>query len=127
MVLILLACATPEEADSGPTFAVTGVNPEDGTPDVVEAVVPQLRFSGELDVASCAADAFRVDGIDAGQQVAFGVPVLIVASEGGSRVALDPDGPLPRGWTYAVTARGEACFSLDGLPLRPFYSSFTVP
>jgi hypothetical protein len=128
VVLSLLACASHEAGDtSGPTFVVVGVNPEDRAVDVVESAAPQLHFSGDLDLASCAPDAFRLDGIDSAFAVAFAVPVVWTSIEAGAKLALDPDGPLPRGWHYAVTVRGGACTSLDGVPLAPFSSSFLVP
>lgn len=130
MVLIWLGCAGEGAGDSTsavPAFGVIAVTPEDGATDAVEAVVPQLRLSEGVDLATCAASAFRLDGVGADHTVAFAVPLVVAAEDGGARITLDPDGPLPHGWTYALTARGGACTSLDGARLEPFYSSFLVP
>lgn len=129
MVLSLLACTGTGTAESaapvGP--AVESVSPEDGAVDAVEAVTPQLRFSAGVDLASCAADALRLDGVNADHTVAFPVPIEVSADGEGTRIALDPAAILPRGWSYALTVRGGGCEGLQGGTIEPFYSAFAVP
>lgn len=129
MVLIWAACATLESGDSAPPpgFGVVTVTPEDGAVDVVEAVVPQLRLEEGVDLATCAAGTFRLVGLGVDHVVAFDLPLVVSAEEEGERLALDPSGPVPRGWSYGVSVRGGGCTSLQGARLEPFYSSFTVP
>jgi hypothetical protein len=127
VVLILIACAGKGEDSDGPVFEVVGVSPADGTPDAVEAVVPQLHFSEPADLASCAPAGLRVDAVDEAGVVAFPVATSLTTSDEGTKVLLDPADTLPRGWRYTVSAREGACTSVAGRALEPFYSSFTVP
>lgn len=131
MILAWLACAAPEDsgAPAPQTYSVVSVRPEDGETDVVEAIVPELRLSAPVDLATCPPDGARLDAVDPDGQVLFPVPVILSDAEEGEKLRLTPDGAVPRGWTYAITARaGEGgCRSVDGAVLEPFRSTFTVP
>ena len=129
MVLIWVGCVTSPSGDSSPLpgFGVVTVTPADGAVEVVEAVVPQLRLDDGVDLATCADGTFRLVGLGADHAVVFDLPVVVSADEDGERLALDPSGPVPRGWSYGVSLRGGGCTSLHGARLEPFYSSFTVP
>lgn len=131
MIVAWLACAVSEDsaAPALPTYRVVGVRPEDGETGVVEAITPELRLSAPVDLATCPPDGARLDAVDPDGQVLFPVPVVLADAEGGEKLRLTPDGAVPRGWTYAVTARaGEGgCRSVDGAILEPFRSTFTVP
>jgi hypothetical protein len=129
MIWWMLACAEPDpDVETG--FAIVGVSPEDGAADVVEAHIPELRFSDPADPDTCTAETLRLDGIVDDGAVAFSVPVEIVPLDGGLRVQLTHADPLPRGWSYALSARAgddDGCLDVDGNVLRPFASSFAVP
>lgn len=125
----LLAC-TPSPYLPEDSFSVAGVVPEDGTVDAVEAAVPELRFDHPIDPATCTPDTLRIDGILADDTVAFPMELEIVSLDSGYRVQLTHADTFPRGWTYAISARADdegACYSLDGLVLQPFASTFAVP
>lgn len=130
MIPLLLACAAPEEVDTGPPpFRVVGSAPADGADDVVEAVTPELRLSAAVDVESCGADGARLDAVDDAGAVYFPVPVTYATAEAGEKLQLVHAGPLPRGFTYALTVRtGEGgCHSEAGVPIDPFRATFFVP
>ncbi len=130
MILLSLAACAPENTELDPGFHVVGVSPEDGAADVVEAHLPELRFSDAVSPEACGAEALRLDGIHADDTVAFAVPLVVVALDGGVRIQLTHPEPLPRGWSYALSAHAgdsSGCVDLDGRTLAPFASTFTVP
>ncbi len=128
MLLLLAACT---EAPYVPVegFHISGVSPADGATDVVEAHVPELRFSDPVDEERCTPATLRLDGIHADGRVAFEVVVTLTALDEGYRVQLAHEDPLPTGWMYALSARAadeDGCASVDGELLEPFASTFTV-
>lgn len=133
MILALLcalaACAPVDPAPSG-GFAIVGVSPEDGSTDVVEAHIPELRFNDSIDTDLCTPTTLRVDGVHADETVAFRVDLAVVALDEGRRVQLTPTTTLPTGWSYRISAAAgdeTGCLSIDGARLEPFASGFTVP
>lgn len=129
-MMLLLAACTPSPYLPEETFSIAGVVPEDGTGDVVEAAIPELRFDRPIDETTCTPDTLRIDGVLDDGSVAFPVPLTIEPRDSGYRVQLVADEPFPHGWTYAISARANddaACFSLDGIVLEPFASTFAVP
>ena len=129
MLFLLLQSCTPVDSLPDLGFSIVGVSPGDGAADVVEAHIPELRFSDPIDTALCTPDTLRVDGVEAGEAVAFPVDIAVVAKDEGYRVQLTHAVPLPTSWTYRISARAgeDGCVSVDGEPLEPFASSFTVP
>jgi hypothetical protein len=129
-MLLLLAACTEAPDMPAPRFRVSSVSPEDGATDVVEAMIPELRFSDPIDEATCTPETLRLDAIHADGTVAFPVDVSVSALDDGFRVQLRHDeAPLPVGWTYAISARAgdeDGCLSVDGALLSPFGSTFTV-
>jgi len=127
-LLLALAACTPVEALPDPGFVIVGVSPEEDAADVVEAHIPELRFSDPIDPALCTPETLRIDAVHDDETVAFAVALAVVSKDEGYRVQLTHDAPLPTGWTYRLSARGgdDGCQSVDGLPLAPFASAFTV-
>ncbi|MDP2314074.1 MAG: Ig-like domain-containing protein [Pseudomonadota bacterium] len=130
LVLLALAACTPADTLPGVGFAIVGVSPDDGATDVVEAHIPELRFSEPIDPELCTPDALRVDGVHEDETVAFSVELEVISLDEGYRVQLTPADTLPTGWSYRISARAGAdtgCQSVDGGVLEPFASSFAVP
>jgi hypothetical protein len=128
VIFLLLACAQdPKPVDLG--FVVVGVSPADGADDVVEAHVPELRFSDDIDEDACDADAVRLDGLGDDGTVAFTPDTVLTPVSGTTKVQFVHDVPFPRGWTYAITVRGgeHGCLDADGNEITPFTSTFSVP
>jgi hypothetical protein len=128
--MLLLAGCTPSPYLPEDTFSIAGVVPEDGSTDVVEAAIPELRFDRPIDATTCTPDTLRIDGILDDGTVAFTMPLAVESLDSGYRVQLETDDPFPGGWTYAISARADddgACYSLDGIVLEPFASTFAVP
>lgn len=128
MLLALLACTPVTEVPDG-GFHVSGVVPEDGLVDVVEAQVPELRFSDPIDPGTCTPASLRLDAIHEDATVAFSMDILVLSMDGGYRVQLAHEEPMPGGWTYAISVRSDddaGCTSVDGEPVHPFTSTFTV-
>ncbi|MFZ5476591.1 MAG: hypothetical protein ACOZNI_07430 [Myxococcota bacterium] len=123
----LLACAAEEPAID--VFEVVGVSPGDGADDVVEAHVPELRFSALADADTCNADTVRLDGVHEDLTVAFPVEVDVVAIDRGAKIQLDHAAAFPRGWTYAISVAGgrDGCLDVDGNQILAFASTFVVP
>ncbi len=128
MLLLALVGCTPVDSLPDPGFVIVGVSPDEDAADVVEAHIPELRFSDPIDPALCTPETLRLDAVHADESVAFAVALAVVSKDEGYRVQLTHDAPLPTGWTYRLSARGgdDGCQSLDGLPLAPFASAFTV-
>ena len=61
----LIACAQVPDTGDGPAFTVVGSSPEDGADDVIEAVIPEVRFSAAANEETCNTDTVRLDAIDA--------------------------------------------------------------
>lgn len=130
MLVSLLAACTPATTPPDEGFTIVGVSPEDGASDVVEAHIPELRFSDPIDTFRCNADTLRLDGIHDDDTVAFEVELEVLPLDEGHRVQLPPVDKLPSGWTYALSARGgseSGCASTAGDLLAPFTSTFYVP
>lgn len=130
MLLLALAACSPAEGLLDGGFAIVGVSPDDGTSDVIEAHVPELRFNAPIDTALCTPDSLRVDGVHDDETVAFDVAIAVVSLDEGYRVQLTHQAALPGGWTYRISARAgdeTGCQSVDGELLTPFASSFAVP
>ncbi len=130
LLLLSLAACAPVEAPPGPGFAIVGVSPEDGSTDVVEAHIPELRFSEPIDTTLCTPTSLRVDGVHEDDTVAFVVDIVVVALDEGYRVQLTHETTLPTGWSYRISAHAgddAGCQSVDGALLEPFASSFAVP
>lgn len=128
MLLLLLAC-TPAPDLPAEGFHVVGVSPDDGATDVVEAHIPEFRFSDPIDPERCDTTTLRLDGIHDDGRVGFSVDVIVASLDEGHRVQLTHEDPMPTGWTYALSARAgddDGCQSVDGDPLAPFASTFTV-
>ena len=123
----LLACAGPPPVGAG--FSVAAVSPEDGATDVVEAHIPEVRFSEAIDPDTCDAETVRLDGVHDDLSVAFPVESEIILVDQGAKVQFRHDNPLPRGWRYAITVRGgdDGCSSTTGETIHPFGSTFEVP
>ncbi len=130
MIWLAFAACAPENAEADLGFRVVSVSPEDGAADVIEAHLPELRFSDAVSPEGCDSEALRLDGIHPDDTVAFAVPIEVVALDGGLRIQLTHPEPLPRGWSYALSAHAgdsSGCVDLDGRTLAPFASMFTVP
>lgn len=127
-LLFLLACS--EEADPVDVgFVVVGVSPEDGAADVVEAHVPELRFSADLDTDACDADRLRLDAVEDDGSVAFSVDAVLTPVDRAAKMQFAHEVPFPAGWTYALSVRGgpDGCLDVAGNEIRPFLSRFFVP
>jgi hypothetical protein len=124
----LLGCeAPPADLDEG--FRVVSVSPLDGSDDAYEVTIPELRVAGVADPERCNGASVRIDAVhDDDDTVAFSVPLAVDVSEDGGKLRLVHLDPLPRGFTYAMTARGgpEGCSDVDGDDILPFRSLFTV-
>jgi hypothetical protein len=128
MILLLAACAD-ETAPPAAGFHIVGSTPEDGEPSVIEAQIPELRFSAPIDVDLCTADTLQIVGLFDDGSVAFHVDLEVLALDEGSRVQLTHEVAFPTGWMYALSASSGAsdgCFSRDGEPLEPFSATFGV-
>jgi hypothetical protein len=128
-VLVGLAgCASPPRADLDEGFRVVGVSPTDGSDDAYEVTIPELRVSGVADQERCNGASVRLDAVNDDDTVAFAVPLAVDVSDDGGKLRLVHMDPLPRGLTYAITARGgpEGCADVDGDDIIPFRSLFTV-
>ena len=123
----ILACADPPVVGAG--FSVASVSPEDGATDVVEAHLPELRFSDAIDPETCGDETVRLDGVHDDLSVAFRVEGELILVDEGAKVQFRHDNPLPRGWRYAITVRGgdDGCSSAAGDAIHPFDSTFEVP
>ncbi len=128
-LLLLTACDSGPPPDLDPGFSVVGSAPEDGTEDAVESQQPELRFNAVTDPARCDADTLRLDALHDDDTVAFRVDAVIESVDGGVKLRLVPDAPMPTGWRYALTVRDgdDGCASIDGDVVRPFRAVFTVP
>ena len=123
----LLACdAPPANLDEG--FRVVSTTPLDGSDDAYEVTIPELRVAGVADPERCNGLTVRVDALNDDDTVVFAVPLAVDVSEDGGKLRLVHLDPLPRGFTYAMTARGgpEGCADVDGDDILPFRSLFTV-
>lgn len=131
MVALLWGCALdPEVVAKG--FSVVGSAPAHGEQDVIEAVVPELRFSSAADAEACA-QATRLDAVDADGAVLFAVEVVALWASSDEKLQLTHDVPLRLGYDYALTVRGAAseadtgCTSVSGEIVAPFFARFRVP
>lgn len=123
----LLACdAPPADLDEG--FRVVSTTPLDGSDDAYEVTIPELRVAGVADPERCNGLTVRVDALNDDDTVVFAVPLAVDVSEDGGKLRLVHLDPLPRGFTYAMTARGgpEGCADVDGDDILAFRSLFTV-
>ncbi len=123
----LLACdGPPADLDEG--FRVVSTTPLDGSDDAYEVTIPELRVAGVADPERCNGLTVRVDALNDDDTVVFAVPLAVDVSEDGGKLRLVHLDPLPRGFTYAMTARGgpEGCADVDGDDILPFRSLFTV-
>lgn len=129
LILALAGCAedTPIEVDPG--FHVIGVVPEDGATDVIDAQIPELRFSDPASEETCTVDTVRLDGVHDDGSVAFPIEVTLTAIDRGSKLQLAHDLALLPGWTYVLTVQGGAdgCTDTQGNPIQAFASRFSVP
>ncbi len=126
-LLGVLACdAPPADVDEG--FRVVSASPLDGSDDAYEVTIPELRVAGVADPERCDNQSVRLDAVNDDDSVAFAVPIAVDVSEDGGKLRLVHLEPLPRGFTYAMTARGgpEGCADVDGDDILPFRSLFTV-
>ncbi len=107
---------------------MVGVSPTDGSDDAYEVTIPELRVSGVADQERCNGASVRLDAVNDDDTVAFAVPLAVDVSDDGGKLRLVHMDPLPRGLTYAITARGgpEGCADVDGDDIIPFRSLFTV-
>ncbi len=124
----LLACVgdDPPRTDEG--FRVMAVAPADGEPAALEMAVPELRLSAPADGERCDGETVRLDAIEDAAVVAFPVEVAVDVSEDGRKLRLVHPEPLPGGWTFAVSVRAgdDGCADVEGDPIVPFRSTFTV-
>ena len=128
MILLLIACAD-ETAPPSRGFYIVGSTPEDGETSVVEAQIPELRFSDPIDPETCTVDTLQVVGLLDDDSVAFHVAIEVLSLDGGSRVQLTHEEAFPTGWRYALSAEAGVtggCLSVDGDPLEPFSATFGV-
>lgn len=131
--LLLLACAIDPVFDTGILFHVVGSTPEDGEDDVIEAVIPEVRFSEAVSEEACGEGAIRLDAVDDAGAVLFTVETTPTFSSVDEKVQLEHDIPLRHGYDYALTVRGatsqtdQGCTSLAGEVVTPFFARFRVP
>lgn len=128
MILLLLAC-TEETAPPAQGFQIVGSTPEDGETSVVEAQIPELRFSDPIDPETCTPETLHVVALLDDDSVAFHVAIEVLSLDGGSRVQLTHEDAFPTGWRYALSAEAGVtggCLSIEGELLEPFTATFGV-
>lgn len=133
MSLLLLACAIDPVLDTGLAFHIVGSSPEDGEENVIEAVLPEVRFSEPVSQEACGSGAVRLDAVDENGAVLFAVETTATFSSVDEKIQLEHDIPLHHGYDYALTVRGatsetdQGCTSLSGEVVAPFFARFRVP
>ncbi len=133
MIPLLLACAIDPVLDTGLGFHVVGSSPEDGEQDVIEAAIPEVRFSEAASEENCGSGQVRLDAIDENDAVLFTVETTSTFSSVDEKIQLEHDIPLHHGYDYALTVRGATsetdlgCTSLSGEVVAPFFARFRVP
>jgi hypothetical protein len=129
----VIACAQVPDTGDAPAFTVVGSSPEDGADDVIEAVIPEVRFSAAANEETCNTDTVRLDAIDAEGQVLAPMETTLTFSSGGEKIQIAHAMGLHHGFTYGITvssgatATDEGCTSIEGDAVTPFFSRFTVP
>ncbi len=128
-LLLAAACAPPPPLEVDPGFVVVGSSPEDGTEDVVESHLPELRFNEVSDPDTCTTSSVRLDALHEDDTVAFAVEADLERVDDGVKLRLAPYEPMPNGWWYALTVRdgADGCTSVGGDAVRPFRARFFVP
>ena len=132
-MIFLLACAISPAIDTGLGFHVVGSSPQDGEEDVIEAVVPEVRFSEAASEDNCGSGQVQLNAVDANGAVLFAVETTSTFSSVDEKIQLEHDIPLQHGYDYALTVRGATsdtnlgCTSLAGEVLAPFFARFRVP
>jgi len=130
---VLFACAQVPDTGDGPPFTVVGSSPADGADDVIEAVVPEVRFSAAASEDTCNSQTIRLDAIDDEGLVLAPIETTLSFSSGGEKIQIAHAMALHHGFTYAITVSSgatttdEGCTSIAGDSVTPFFSSFTVP
>lgn len=144
MVILLAAsllgagCARDPDLDTG-GFQVVGSTPVGGEDNVIEVIVPELRFSEAADEETCGSGATSLDAVDDAGVVLFHVETVAVFTSVGEKLQLEHDIPLNAGYSYALSVRGASsasspaadadpgCTSLTGEVVAPFFARFRVP
>lgn len=144
--LLSAGCAQNPELDTG-GFHVVGSTPIGGEEDVIEVIVPELRFSEAANEETCGTTATSLDAVDDAGVVLFHVETVAVFTSVGEKLQLEHDIPLNAGYSYALSVRSAAsasssaassgsasaadadlgCTSLTGEGVAPFYARFRVP
>ncbi len=123
-LLGLSACASASDVG----FEVVGSLPVDGDQDVVESVLPELRFNAGADPSTCDA-AFVLVALSSEGLVAWEPEFRLVYLDDANKVRFDLDQPLLRERWYALSVQTGALSCLDehGRELQPFTAEFMVP
>jgi hypothetical protein len=123
--------ATAQGSDSGlAPFRVTGSDPVDGSTDVPDSKVPELRFSAAANQSVCFEGQLSLEAISEDDTVAFDIDYSLSFLEGGFKVQFQTDQALRRGYWYAMVARddeGRPCVDDFDNPLEPAGVKFYVP
>ena len=109
---------------------MTGSDPVDGSIDVPEAKVPELRFSSAANQSVCFEGQLALEAINADGSVAFDVAYSLIFLEGGHKVQFATADILKRGYWYAMVARDDEdrpCIDDFDNPLEPAGVKFYVP